>query len=553
MPTPYRTMFLGVLLFLAAASPAVAVEKDHDADGIPDAVERRLGTDPKRAERPEVVWQDRRPVTLNPVDIRAIAFAWVGKGRTLWRIDLASEWPVATHVSNLYFDLDHNKATGRKDAGPAGGTEIQLGIAGLAGGAHRYNPDGTHASAPNARPRCWAKGNSFYVCLDIPLLQKNQRSVGRVSVGVHVTKPKHQRDLVPSVKLDLPPEPQQKPPPLTRRPVPARAPIRGAMDPAQLNGDFEQNLKGWASRGAKIERTTEVARVGKAAMKLSGPSGKWNEFVRSAPLRLKANTYYRFSAWMRVDRYPPPMEPRFIVARVWIHTYDVRKVGQWQRFETAFLTPAETEPTVIELYKGVGRKESRDVDALVYVDGIRLEELRHEPPRISHFEATPCWDEDGRTGLRLTWITQRPYAAEVGCRQGTNPERKLVEPRGSQRNHRIIIPNVAAGQEIACRLTLIGLDGKRHPQAIRTIALKLPEPAGKAARRRVSLRVAETGGVDRRNWPATFGVPLPQGDLADPTRARLLDPSGSRPERHGSVGAQRPSARAHSETPELLT
>ena len=518
---------LASLLLFVVLGAAPAAGGNQDADGIPDDVERRLGTDPKRAERPQIVWKDRDAVRSDRVDIRAVAFTWVGKGRTLWRIDLASEWLAPTRISNMYFDLDLDSATGRKKSGPITGADLQLGIARLAGSALRYRADGTPTDAPGEQPRCWATGNSFYVCLDTQLLQRNGRTLGLVSVLVQRMKPTRQSDLVGRIKLDLPPEPRQQPPRLQRpRPTPARAPTGRAIDPARINGDFERGLEGWVSRGAKTERATKIARVGKASMKISGPSGKRNDFVRSGPIRLKPNTYYRFSAWMRIDRYPPAIEPRFVVARVWGDTYDVRKVGQWQRFESEFLTPAQVGPAVIELFKGVTRKESRNVNALLYVDGVRLEELKHEAPRISRLEATPHWDENGRTCLRLTWITQRPYAAEVKYGRAARLDRELVEPRSHQRNHRVIIPNVSVGEEIAYRLTLVGLDGTRHPQPRRTVSLRMPKSAGGARRRRVELRVAETAGLDRHDSPATFGVPLPQGDLADPTRARMFAPSG---------------------------
>ena len=528
------TTALGLLLIAVIGPGRVAgAEADRDGDGIPDAVEVRLGTAPSRTEQLKIMWADRSPARTDIVDIRSVAFCWVAKGRSLWRIDLASEWPVATHVTNLYFDLDLDRATGRKRSGPNNGTDLMLGIQKLQGGASRYTADGKPVGSPAHKPRCWASGRSLHVCLDVPLLQRQGRSVCRLRVLVQRMKPTRQKDTVGPILLDLPAPPVNTPLALPPAPKPRVRPTAGveqkAVNPSEINGSFEQNIKGWVSGGAKIERTTNMARVGTASMKISGPSGERDYFVCCGPVCLEPSTYYRFSAWLRIDRYPAALEPMFIIGPWAWHTatYDVRKVGQWQPFRFELLTGSGApEEHKIRLFKGVSAKESKNVDALVFTDGIKLEKLEHEPPRISHFEATPHWREDGTLDARLTWVTHRPYGAEVEYGAEGRPRGKLVELKGSQRNHRIVIPDVPPGVELTYRLTLIGLGGERYAQPAGTVRFDRLERAGKARHCRVKLDVAETAQVDRHNWPATFGVPLPQGDLADPTRTRMLAPAG---------------------------
>jgi len=346
-------------------------------------------------------------------------------------------------------------------------------------------------------------------------------------------KPELQKDTAGSMLLKLPLAPATPPlplPPAPKRPAsPAAGASQKAVNPADINGDFERDITGWDSGGAKIERTTEVSCVGRASMRISGPSGGRDYFVCCGPVRLKPNRYYRFSAWLRIDRYPAPLEPMFIIGSWAWHTttYDVRKLGQWQRFRLEFLTePGAPQVQRIRLFKGVSAREDENVDALVFVDGITLEELEHEPPLISRFEAVPRWREDGRLDASLTWITHRPCGAEMEYAAEGQPRRKLVKPKGSQRNHRIVIPDVPAGVELTYRLILIGLDGQRYAQPSGTFRLERPKHAGTARHRRVKLDVTEAGQIDRRNWPATFGVPLPRGDLADPARTRVLGPTG---------------------------
>ncbi len=177
-------------LIVLAAAPLMA--QDTDADGLPDDVEKRLGTLPDTAEELELIAEDK----LTDIeeggeprhDITEIRFANVAKGRWLWAIEFDAPHDPDNTIVTLYVDADADPDTGRPDMGCevayvnyAGRTVNKLYVEGP--DAERY-PPGRTASVDGV----------VYFCADLPLKQENGRSVFSIRVHAQTVDPAQVRD-----------------------------------------------------------------------------------------------------------------------------------------------------------------------------------------------------------------------------------------------------------------------------------------------------------------------------------------------------------------------
>lgn len=168
-------ILLGIAL---AADPLMA--QDADQDGLSDALEKRLGSDPNFAEELEVINDDPLAGTVPDLparyDIMTVRMANVAKGRWLWAIEFAEPYEYENAWLLLYLDTDNDSETGRVQHG----NDVYLvcgeqGILGIA-----YAPDGTRASGPGARAAM--ENGVLYLCVDMEINQVNGRSWFQMSM-----------------------------------------------------------------------------------------------------------------------------------------------------------------------------------------------------------------------------------------------------------------------------------------------------------------------------------------------------------------------------------
>ncbi len=158
---------LAVMLIITV-TPSFAV--DTDGDGIPDEVERILGTDPSYAQALHVIYdagempEQQRDEAYDPgKDIVRMEFAHVAEDRFLWRTTFAAEPNLDDTVHHIYLDTDIDETTGREDMG----CEYMLSMSGESARARHFLPDGTEQAGPPVRMA--VVGNSLYKSADLDL------------------------------------------------------------------------------------------------------------------------------------------------------------------------------------------------------------------------------------------------------------------------------------------------------------------------------------------------------------------------------------------------
>ncbi|MFO8079019.1 MAG: hypothetical protein R6V07_01830 [Armatimonadota bacterium] len=136
--------------------------QDMDADGLPDAVEARLGTDPSTPESMTLVYEDgpEEDAELDLAhDLLTVHVASLGTGRTLWRLQFTEPWEERGDVALIvYIDADNDPETGRQGGGVQG-TDIML----------RPDQLSNHGLAASPVMVSAAHGDSLYLTLDAPL------------------------------------------------------------------------------------------------------------------------------------------------------------------------------------------------------------------------------------------------------------------------------------------------------------------------------------------------------------------------------------------------
>jgi len=194
---------LAALLLLSAACLA----QDTDADGIPDAVEIDLGSDPARAEEfvlqfhDGVIGQDDESVSDRyeaAPDFVDVYLANVAQDRWLWKITFTEHYVGETNTFILYLDVDGSLETGRQDAEWVRGTDLMY---------TQVNGDfslSQHTEGIVQDPlRMAPVGDAMYICADLPLGEGP--GPPRFRVLSHVSPPKdYDSDSTDFMVVELP-------------------------------------------------------------------------------------------------------------------------------------------------------------------------------------------------------------------------------------------------------------------------------------------------------------------------------------------------------------
>lgn len=198
-------------LFLCAGSAFGQAAKDSDADGVPDEVENRLGTDPNTAEKLDTVWESAQPAAADPSrDLRKILLGNVAGNRYLWVLEFAADFPFKNTNLTVYVDADNNPRRGLKSKEYLGADFVMW----LSDGGrccHGYSIPGEGA-APAPTRFTWL-GKRVYLCTDMPLAQEDGRTRCRALARCETLEPRADASATGWVEIKGPGE--------TDRPKPA--------------------------------------------------------------------------------------------------------------------------------------------------------------------------------------------------------------------------------------------------------------------------------------------------------------------------------------------
>jgi hypothetical protein len=169
---------------LTIALPSAARADDRDKDGLPDAVEEQLGTDPKVAHRLAMLADFPAKSLKQPeLNIVKVEFAKVGKDRWLWAIHFAKPYTFDNSSLIIYLDSDNDSKTGRHGVG----CEMMLAQNCGRPSVTAFESDGTKRAM--AAPRIAIVDGVLYLCHDGTVKQENDKPVFRFTIASESREP----------------------------------------------------------------------------------------------------------------------------------------------------------------------------------------------------------------------------------------------------------------------------------------------------------------------------------------------------------------------------
>ena len=186
---PRSALAMPLLLVLCFSAAA----QDSDKDGIPDAVETALGSDPDRAEEFQLILDDKSKAdgdkTLGSKfkaapDVTQAALANVARDRWLLRIEFSKPYVRVPNTFILYLDVDGDLTTGRQDKAANRGTDLMY-----------VQQDGRfslveHTKGLRTGPlRMEVVDRAIYICDDVKFAERGGRAKVRFNVLSHVSPP----------------------------------------------------------------------------------------------------------------------------------------------------------------------------------------------------------------------------------------------------------------------------------------------------------------------------------------------------------------------------
>lgn len=488
---------MGYLLALIAMSIVAIPCAAQEIDGtqLSEQAKKELLIAPDYSDTLEVIAEgpagDVREVNGGRYDITRVHFGNVAEGRWLWAIEFAEPYSYDNASVILYVDADNDPATGREGMG----CETTYGHSGGTPSQMFYLPDERRSDFP--LPRVTIEDGTLYICADLPLNQRDGRSVFRIQVLSEQRDPHESRDSLGWREVSGPGDTDRERV-MTLADVKQGEGFDVTQDAAllwEINGD---------ARNVIINSFQDCEAVGFA---YNHSEYRWPAMRRTAgegTLSAKAQA----GRWhLAAVVYDGPGREVYELA------LDGDQVGTFiadadNNRQRLFFTPEAMaltgEETITLRAAGDGQCIVEDILLLA-----QRPEVRQPPHRLEHLEVGWDWD---REEMRATWITTWPAACTL-----SGVGEPIVEVQPLQ-NHRVYLPDLEAGR----RYTL-AVDAAEAGAHEVTFTAGEPQIAPcNVARERINLSLLNDGRPLPVGYPLTAGVPFPQGALDSTDHLRLL-------------------------------
>jgi len=507
---------------LDPAMDSEAVSADQDDDGIPDAVEKGLGTDLARADRltfqreHELMPEERRrqPGYDPGLDLVGYAAGHVAEDRFLFRLDFAAP-PAGNGMYLIYLNTDSQAATGRRMASgtPIDGTDAAIACAvnGRPEGKSPLTLYGlTQEQCGDGHSAFAIIGNSLYFTADLPIAAAD----GQASFGMSVLV--HTLGTGTVAMLDR-------------------------TDPVQVAGlalrDGKKPVGGGNWNGAG-----ELLRAGGLPLirpLLHDPANVAIPFDKLELAGLDVdyftNRQYGHLRTLRPLGSAGVMAPkgRYHVGFMMFDTRDGSRVGVRINDRDRASRMINAGNSDYWLY---WEKDAYDFQGDEYVELVALGGMAPHPICYLLFLAVPpapreldCTVSDLLTqavpetsgAVRLSWITAN--LAPTRLEYGIGDFNQVYSADKPMLVHRARLDNLRPGQEYQARG--VGRDLAGNPvygETVRFLAALPPPPATVAGRRQLVLTVQNEQEVPGRGVLLRSGIPFPRGQLSRLEHLRIM-------------------------------
>ncbi|MBT3380546.1 MAG: hypothetical protein HN742_32215 [Lentisphaerae bacterium] len=495
------TRWLPVLLLSVSCLSARSAEPDTDRDGMPDALEQRLGTLPQLAEKLEEVATHATykptPERLARWDITRVRFGNVAKGRWLWAIEFAEPFETDNSSVILYVDADSDPSTGREKHG------CEAMYFQRTRGASGFASDGGSTTVPPAR--IGVANGVLYLCADLDLKQVDGRSRHRIMILSQSIEPFQARDSMRYTEIDGPGDSERPKPVMladTRRSVGFEVTqnaaqlwgIRADKRNVILNSFRDCELRGFAYYQRQYRWPAVNKKGGKGTIAANAPGAGTFHVGAVVYDADEAQVYEMAVDGTRVGRF---------VARE-------RNRRQRLFFSSKPVTFKGGERIVLTGAATGARYVVEDVVLLAERPAV-LESARE----IQHLEIGYDWVAGC---MRATWRTTWPVVCELRCGE------TVIKEETARENHRLYLPELAPGTTYTCT---IQPEGGNPSESVSFVAGEPQAPRGTVAHERTMLTILAEKRSIPAGYPLTAGVPFPRGALGSTEHLRLLAPDGS--------------------------
>ena len=482
-----------------------ATAQDADRDGLPDAVETNLGTDPDFAEPLMTVGTFPAKAPQNPeLDIVRVDFGNVARDRWIWAIRFARPYRFDNSTLIVYLDTDNDAATGRKDMG----CEVMISHDRGRPGVTAFAADGTYE--PASLPRVALVDGVLYLCHDGSIEQENEHSVFRFTVLSETREPHASVDGTGWIQ--------------GLGPANSERPKSVMLDDITADENFER------TEGLDLVWQLQADPANAAISSIGA------ELSRMAYY----DTEYRWPAMHGASgtiTVTVPKAGRFYPAIVVYDTagreayelqVDGKCVGRFLAAEDDNRQRIHFLSRSIDFHGGekltfrtgtVGRHITEDILLLAEKPPVRNRKFEMNQVEAGYVV------QDGQPQLRVTWITTWPAACTVHYGPTADCEQNLTEVQPCA-NHRVFIPGLQVGNKVHFRIVASRPDSGSVASPAMTFAFQPPAAVtGTAKKQKIPLVVENPHDFALADSPVTNGVPFAQGELGDPAHVRLLDPN----------------------------
>ena len=512
-------MVTGLVILLAGLMQLpLAAQQDADSDGLPDAVEEQLATDPGFAEPLRTIGAFTRPDGPKaPMQFAQIEFGNVGQHRWLWAIHFQKPYSFANASLIIYLDADNDAKTGRKDMG----CEYMFSHNQGQGGVQAFAPNGSDIAGPT--PRVALHNGVLYMCVDCPIKQENGKSLLRYTILSEYREPHTGADSTAWTSASAAPDSEKK--------------VILTIDQIASDDNF---------------LTTEGLDL---IWKLQADPA--NLCFRSHEAELKNMRYYdaeyRWYAVIGANGSTTVTVPKAGTFYPAVVAYDGGGAETYQMLVDGkpvghFVAAEEDRRQRIHFLKSpIAFRGGEKLTVKVGSMGPHITEdimlLAQQPPvRGRKFEvqqiASGLARVAGKDVMRLTWITTWPAACTV--EYWPMPSRGVSAPGGADggpakqeessllANHRLFLEGLKPGTKYGFRIVAPKPDGTPVKSADLAFTFQTARPlVGTAKRERTPLRIDNPYDFPLNNAPISTGVPFAQGELGDPANVRLLAGDGA--------------------------
>ncbi len=501
-----RSLRIAMVLIATSGLAAAGRCQDADGDGLPDAIEERLGTDPQTSEELVVLGEFPAGSEDHPeLDLVRVEFGNVAENRWLWAIHSAEAYTFENSSIIIYLDADNEAATGRTGMG----CEVMLSHSKGAPGVTGFAPDGEGILA--LPPRVALHEGVLYISHDGEISQVEGKSAFRFTILSETRVPHASVDSTGWLAATGPPNSD-------RRPI-------------MLLDDIAANENVETTEGLDLiwELQADPANV-----VFQTPDAELDGFAYY-------DTEYRWPAVRGAGGTITVTVPEAGTYHPAVVVYDTggrdayelllddERIGRFLAIEddnrqrVHFLS----EPVTFEggetltIRAGSGGSHITE-DILLLAEPPPIRGRKYE---LSEVEAGLV-RRGGTAQVRLTWITTWPTACAVEYWAGEG-DRRTVTEETPLANHRLYLTDVEEGQEYSYRIVAPKPDGEDVTSEELSFTCAPPTaPAGTATREQLPLTVENPYAFDIAQSPITSGVPFAEGELGDAEHVRLLDSEG---------------------------